>query len=41
MVVRPYAYALWEHIQAEVNRRIKSAGAENVYFPLLIPERHL
>src|SRR3954447_1442922 len=41
MVVRPYAYALWEHMQAEEDRRIKAAGAENVYFPLLIPESHL
>jgi prolyl-tRNA synthetase len=41
MVVRPYAYALWEHMQSEVDRRIKSSGAENVYFPLLIPESHL
>src|SRR5258706_11531451 len=41
MVIRPYGYALWEHIQAEVDRRIKAAGAENVYFPLLIPESYL
>ena len=41
MVVRPYGYALWEHIQSEVDRRIKRAGAENVYFPLLIPESYL
>jgi prolyl-tRNA synthetase len=41
MVIRPYAYALWERMQAEVDRRIKAAGAENVYFPLLIPESHL
>ena len=41
MVVRPYGYALWEHIQSEVDRRIKGAGAENVYFPLLIPESYL
>ena len=40
MVIRPYAYALWEHMQAEEDRRIKAAGAENVYFPLLIPEGH-
>ena len=38
MVIRPYAYALWEHMQAEEDRRIKAAGAENVYFPLLIPK---
>ncbi|MEO7556887.1 MAG: proline--tRNA ligase [Acidimicrobiales bacterium] len=37
MVIRPYGYALWEHMQAEVDARIKAAGAENAYFPLLIP----
>jgi prolyl-tRNA synthetase len=41
MVIRPWGYAIWEHIQAEMDERIKSAGAENVYFPLLIPEGHL
>src|SRR3954466_13700476 len=40
MVIRPYAYALWELMQAEEDERIKAAGAENVYFPLLIPESH-
>src|SRR3954454_10265959 len=41
MVIRPYAYALWELMQAEEDRRIKQTGAENVYFPLFIPEGHL
>jgi prolyl-tRNA synthetase len=41
MVIRPYGYALWERIQEEVNARIKRAGAENVYFPLLIPESYI
>jgi prolyl-tRNA synthetase len=41
MVIRPYGYAIWEHIQAEVDRRIKAAGAENAYFPLFIPESYL
>jgi prolyl-tRNA synthetase len=41
MVIRPYGYAIWERIQAEMDRRIKAAGAENVYFPLLIPESRL
>ena len=41
MVVRPWGYAIWEHIQAETDARIKAAGAENVYFPMLIPEGHL
>jgi prolyl-tRNA synthetase len=41
MVIRPYGYAIWERIQAEMDVRIKAAGAENVYFPLLIPESRL
>jgi prolyl-tRNA synthetase len=38
MVIRPWAYAIWERIQAELDTRIKRAGARNAYFPLLIPE---
>jgi prolyl-tRNA synthetase len=41
MVIRPYGYALWERMQAEVDLRIKAAGAENAYFPLFIPESYL
>ena len=41
MVIRPYAYAIWERMVAEVDRRIKDAGAENAYFPLFIPESYL
>ena len=41
MVIRPYGYAIWERVQAEMDARIKAAGAENVYFPLLIPESRL
>src|SRR6201992_3195152 len=41
MVIRPYGFAIWERIQADLDRRIKAAGAENVYFPLLIPESYL
>jgi prolyl-tRNA synthetase len=41
MVIRPYAYALWERMQAELDRRIKDAGAQNAYFPLFIPESYL
>ena len=41
MVIRPYAYALWELMQAAVDRRIKDTGAENVYFPTLIPESYM
>ncbi|HEX2179518.1 MAG TPA: proline--tRNA ligase [Actinomycetota bacterium] len=38
MVIRPYGYAIWEAIQAGVDRRIKKTGHSNVYFPLLIPQ---
>jgi prolyl-tRNA synthetase len=41
MVIRPWGYAIWELVQAEMDARIKRAGAENVYLPLLIPEGHL
>lgn len=41
MVIRPYGYAIWERMQAEVDRRIKDAGAVNAYFPLFIPESYL
>jgi len=38
MIIRPYAYAMWENIQADLDRRFKETGHENVYMPLLIPE---
>ena len=38
MIIRPYGYAIWERIQAEMDVRFKETGAENVYFPMLIPE---
>ncbi|MFB9234298.1 proline--tRNA ligase [Plantactinospora siamensis] len=41
MVIRPAGYAIWERMQAEMDLRIKAAGAENAYFPLFIPESYL
>ncbi|HEX6498933.1 MAG TPA: proline--tRNA ligase [Micromonosporaceae bacterium] len=41
MVIRPTGYALWERMQAEMDARIKAAGAQNAYFPLFIPESYL
>jgi prolyl-tRNA synthetase len=41
MVIRPAGYAIWERMQAEMDARIKAAGAENAYFPLFIPESYL
>ncbi len=37
MVIRPYGYAIWENIQKDMDKRFKAAGAQNAYFPLLIP----
>ena len=41
MVIKPAGYAIWENIQAELNRRFKATGVENVYLPLFIPENLL
>ena len=41
MVIRPTGYAIWERMQAEMDARIKAAGAQNAYFPLFIPEAYL
>ncbi|MEU8569920.1 proline--tRNA ligase [Streptomyces pathocidini] len=41
MVIRPYGYGLWERMQADMDRRIKQAGAQNAYFPVLIPQSYL
>ncbi|MHB1446504.1 MAG: proline--tRNA ligase [Acidimicrobiales bacterium] len=41
MVIRPWGYAIWERMQAELDRRIKDTGAVNAYFPLFIPESYL
>ncbi len=38
MVVRPYGWALWENIQAGLDKRFKATGHQNVAFPLLIPK---
>jgi prolyl-tRNA synthetase len=41
MVIRPWAFSIWEHLQQELDTRIKAAGVRNAYFPLLIPESYL
>ena len=38
MVIRPYGYALWEHIQSYLDKRFKDTGHQNSYFPLFIPK---
>jgi prolyl-tRNA synthetase len=38
MVIKPYGYAIWEKIQAELDRLFKLTGHVNAYFPLFIPK---
>ena len=38
MIIKPAGYAIWENIQAELDRRFKETGVENVYMPMFIPE---
>lgn len=37
MVIKPHGYAIWEKIQADLDRRFKATGHKNAYFPMLIP----
>lgn len=41
MIIKPYGYAIWEAMQADLDRRIKATGVDNVYFPLFIPQSFL
>lgn len=38
MVIKPYGYAIWEKLQAELDKRFKETGHSNAYFPLFIPK---
>ncbi|MCQ2432512.1 MAG: proline--tRNA ligase [Clostridia bacterium] len=38
MIIRPYGYAIWENIQAILDKKFKELGHENVYMPMFIPE---
>ena len=39
MILRPYGYAIWEHIQHWLDSAFKATGHENVYMPMLIPAK--
>ena len=41
MVIKPNGYAIWEHVQAQLDRMFKETGHVNAYFPLFIPESYL
>ncbi|MBP3840364.1 MAG: proline--tRNA ligase, partial [Chryseobacterium sp.] len=38
MVIKPYGYAIWEKMRAEMDRKFKETGHENAYFPIFIPK---
>jgi prolyl-tRNA synthetase len=41
MVIKPYGFAIWEKMQAALDKMFKETGHENAYFPLLIPKSYL
>ena len=41
MVIKPYGFAIWEKIQAQLDKMFKETGHENAYFPLFIPKSYL
>ncbi|MBT8315677.1 MAG: proline--tRNA ligase [Maribacter sp.] len=41
MVIKPYGFAIWEKIQAGLDKMFKETGHENAYFPLFIPKSYL
>ena len=38
MVIKPYGYAIWEKLQAELDKKFKETGHQNAYFPLFVPK---
>lgn len=38
MVIKPYGYAIWEKMQAQLDKMFKDTGHENAYFPLFVPK---
>jgi len=38
MIIKPYGYAIWEKMQAVLDKMFKATGVQNAYFPLLIPK---
>ena len=41
MIIKPNGYAIWEKMQAALDKMFKDTGHENAYFPLFIPESFL
>ncbi len=40
MVIKPYGFAIWERMQAELDRMFKETGHQNAYFPIFIPKSY-
>ncbi|NCT09907.1 MAG: proline--tRNA ligase [Flavobacteriia bacterium] len=38
MVIKPYGYAIWENMQAALDKMFKETGHQNAYFPLFVPK---
>jgi len=41
MIIKPYGYALWEHIKQSADRMFKETGHQNAYFPMFIPQHYM
>lgn len=41
MIIKPYGFAIWEKMQAELDKKFKQTGHQNAYFPLFIPKSYL
>lgn len=41
MIIKPYGFAVWEKMQAELDKKFKQTGHQNAYFPLFIPKSYL
>ncbi|QDU96063.1 proline--tRNA ligase [Lignipirellula cremea] len=41
MIIKPWGYAIWEHMQQALDKMFKATGHQNAYFPLFIPKRFL
>ncbi len=41
MIIKPYGFAIWEKMQAAIDKMFKDTGHENVYFPLFIPKSYM
>ncbi|CAG0908386.1 unnamed protein product, partial [Cyprideis torosa] len=40
MVIKPYGYAIWEKMQAQLDKMFKETGHQNAYFPLFVPKSY-